>query len=93
MTLRTLKDSQGELTAFIPEINSTVTADRQPPTRAEWDAATPYEQGYVSYWCSAWPGSDIPDESQCPYPQGSAEREQFDKGVSAAILAAIDSEE
>lgn len=63
------------------------------PTRAEWDEASPHDKGFMSYWFSAWPGSEIPSEDKCPYPEGSKEHQEFHDGVNAAVIAAIDSEE
>lgn len=63
------------------------------PTRAEWDAAIPFRQGYLSYLYSAWPKSEVPNEGQCPYKQGSKEYDLFQQGVRKAVQDAQDSEE
>jgi hypothetical protein len=63
------------------------------PTRAEWDAATPRAKGFMSYWFSAWEGSEIPSEDKCPFAPGSPECAEFDAGVHAAVIAAQDMEE
>ncbi len=63
------------------------------PTRAQFDAASPFEKGFMAYTFSAWPGSTIPDESVCPYPIGSSEAEDFHRGVQHGVIAAQDSEE
>lgn len=61
------------------------------PTRAEWDGASPYTQGYISYTYAAHPGSEIPEAS--PYGAGTPEHAEFERGQQAAVLAAQDSEE
>lgn len=63
------------------------------PTKAEYDAASPHEKGFMAYWFSAWPGSEIPNESNCPFPDGSEEAAKFKHGVHAAVIEAIDQEE
>lgn len=62
------------------------------PTKAEYNAATPYAKGYMAYTFSAWPKSEIPPESNCPYPGDSEEYCEFQSGVQSAILDAQDSE-
>lgn len=66
-------------------------APEEPPTRAEWDAASPYAQGYISYTYAAHPGSDIPADS--PYSAGTPDHAEFERGQQAAVLAAQGSEE
>lgn len=63
------------------------------PTRAAYDAAAPFEQGYLAYTYSAWPGSEIPSEARCPYETGSNDHADFQRGVDAAARDAQDSEE
>ena len=63
------------------------------PTRAEYDAAEPDQKGAMAYWFSHWPGSEIPDETQCPYAEGTAEHAQFLSGVNYAVGLAQDGEE
>lgn len=51
-------------------------------TLAEYDALTPYEQGYVHYFQAAWPDSPIPKPGNTgtPYAEGTKEAEQFREG-------------
>jgi hypothetical protein len=62
------------------------------PTKAEYDAATPFAKGYWAYTFSHWPGSEIPDTDKCPFPAGTDDHDQFQRGVQRAVLAAQDSE-
>ena len=61
-------------------------------TLAEWEKIPPYQQGYVAYMQSSWPGSELLGAT-CPYDLGTRERRQFYEGEQAAVLAAQDSEE
>lgn len=63
------------------------------PTRAEWERAEPFEQGFMSYTYSAHPGSEIPNEKECPHRPGTAAHADFQRGVHAAVICAQDSEE
>jgi hypothetical protein len=63
------------------------------PSKADYDAAGPFEKGFMAYWFSAWPESEIPSEASNPFAAGSAEHQQFDDGVRAAVIAAQDGEE
>jgi hypothetical protein len=66
---------------------------RHPPTRGDYDAAEPFEKGFMAYSFSAWPGSEIPSEANCPFKPGTKNEQQFNDGVNAAVLCAQDSEE
>lgn len=65
---------------------------QQLPKRADYDAASPAEKGFMAYMFSAWDGSEIPREDNCPFADGTPEHTEFHGGVRAAILAAQDSE-
>jgi hypothetical protein len=62
-----------------------------PPTRANYDSASPRGKGFLEYTYSSWPNSEIP--KGCPFAKGTPEHEQFQRGQDAAVLAAQDSEE
>lgn len=68
--------------------------EKKCPTRAEYDAATPRQKGYMAYTYSCWPGSQIPSEEVgvCEFPRGSARRQQFLMGVQTGVLEAQDTE-
>lgn len=71
-----------------------MTANRlhgRAPTRAEFDAMTPRQQGYCCYMFACWPGSKIP--KRCPYKPGSMEYVEFREGEQHAVIVAQDSEE
>lgn len=59
-------------------------------TKAEYDALTPYQQGYVCYMQACLLGSEIPD--CCPYGKGTQEAEEWGRGSFAGILEAQDEE-
>lgn len=61
------------------------------PTLAQYEKATPYVKGFLSYTFSQWPGSTIPEKN--PFDRGTVEASQFADGVHAATIAAQDSEE
>ncbi len=61
------------------------------PSKADYDVAEPYAQGYMAYTFSHWPGSAIPET--CPYASGTPEALRFRDREHAAILNAQDSEE
>lgn len=63
------------------------------PTKAEYDTASPFLQGFMAYTFSAWPNSEIPNERFCPHRSGTTEYADFQRGVHAAVLSAQDSEE
>lgn len=65
------------------------------PTRAEYDAATPRQKGFMAYTYSEWPGSKIPDQQTGigEFPPFSKERKLFLEGAYAGMIAAQDSEE
>jgi hypothetical protein len=62
-------------------------------TMAEYEKLDAFNKGYASYWFSSWPGSEIPSEEVNPFPEGSADFKDFQRGINAAIIAAQDSEE
>lgn len=62
-----------------------------PPTLADYEAASPRAKGYMSYMYAEWPGSEIP--KRCPFKVGTKEYKQYCDGQNAAMLAAQDSEE
>lgn len=68
-----------------------VIDEDHPPTRADYDSASPRGKGYLEYTYSAWPNSEIP--KGCPFEKGTKERTEFEAGQQAAVLAAQDSEE
>lgn len=57
-------------------------APEEPPTRAEWDGASPYAQGYISHTYAGHPRSEIPTDS--PYSAGTPEQAEFERGQQAA---------
>jgi hypothetical protein len=63
----------------------------QLPTRAEFDAAPPRQQCYMSYTYAAWPESTIP--ARCPYKVGTEERAEWNRGADAAMLDAQDGDD
>ncbi|MCG6204170.1 hypothetical protein LPW26_05955 [Rhodopseudomonas sp. HC1] len=58
------------------------------PTRADWDAASPYEKGVMSYKFAHWDGSEIPASN--PFPAGSGDSARFDQGAWTAMLCTQD---
>lgn len=65
----------------------------KPPTRADYNKMTPFQQGFCSYFYSAWPDSEVPNESHNPYPVSTPAHEMFLMGVQKAVQIAQDSEE
>ena len=61
------------------------------PTLDDWKAAPPAQRGYLTYMYADWPGSTIPKEN--PYPFGTENHEQFERGVRQAVLVAQDDDE
>ena len=56
------------------------------PTRANYDAETPYGKGYLAYTFAAWPDSEIPEES--PFQSGTVEQAEYERGLLRACIAA-----
>lgn len=52
-------------------------------TLAEYDALTPWEQGYVHFYQAAWPDSPIPRED--PYVEWTTQAKEFKRGNLAAM--------
>jgi hypothetical protein len=71
--------------------NRAVIDEHNPPTRADYDAATPRGKGFLEYTYSEWPGSEVP--KGCPFEPGTKEQAEFLSGQDAAMLAAQDSDE
>ena len=53
------------------------------PSRAEFDAATPYQKGFLAYTYSQWPGSEIPSAN--PFYRGTVEAEEFAAGEYLSV--------
>lgn len=68
-----------------------VIDEKNPPTRADYDAASPRAKGWLEYTYSNWPNSEVP--KGCPFAVGTKEHAQFVDGQNSAMLAAQDSEE
>jgi hypothetical protein len=60
------------------------------PTKTEYDKATPYVKGFMSYMFAKHPGSHIPE--RCPFKRGTKEWDEFQCGQMAGVLEAQDSE-
>ncbi len=55
-------------------------------TRAEWDRLPAIAQGFVCYMQAKRPGSELSEVCKtCPYPEGSEERKQFQRGEFEGI--------
>ena len=56
-------------------------------TLAEYNALTPYRQGYTYYYQASWPDSPIPETGNTgnPYAEGTIEAEHFRAGNYAAL--------
>ena len=61
------------------------------PTKSQYDAASPWMKGYMSYMYAEHPGSTIP--KTCPFEKGTQNVRDFERGQAAAVLDAQDSEE
>ena len=61
-----------------------------PLTRADWDAATPEQQGFMTYFQAEW-NPVIPKDN--PYPTGSKKYEQFQRGAFKATIVAQDGDD
>ncbi len=57
----------------------------------EYRNLSPFQQGYLCYMQSSWPGSEIPD--RCPYEDGSVQAGRWNEGTFRAMLATQDGEE
>lgn len=68
-----------------------VIDEDHPPTRADYDAASPRAKGWLEYTYSEWPNSEVPKGN--PFAKGTREHREFCRGQDAAMLAAQDSEE
>lgn len=60
------------------------------PTRAEYDALTPYAQGYATYMYAEHQGADIPKTN--PYSPDSREYKTWARGNFQAMLNVQDEE-
>lgn len=61
-------------------------------TKAQWEKMAPRTRGYIVYWQTNLPGSELKDVT-CPYPAGSKEAKEFAAGEFAAMMDAQDGEE
>lgn len=61
-------------------------------TRAEWEKLSPFAQGYAIYMQEAHPGSELKGLTN-PYPSGSTEAKEYDRGEFQATLDVQDGEE
>lgn len=61
-------------------------------TKAEWEEFSPFAKGYALYMQEAHPGSELKGLKN-PYPAGSAEAKEFDRGEIQATLDVQDGEE
>lgn len=59
-------------------------------TKKEYESLIPRLQGYASYMQGAW-NPEVPEE--CPYAEGTPEREEWANGAMSATLEAQDMEE
>lgn len=66
-------------------------AEPVPYDKDDWDKATAFGKGYLSYTYSEWPGSTIPKKN--PFQVGSRDYADFNRGSDVAMLDAQDSEE
>ena len=67
-----------------------VDTGQTPLSRADWDAATPRQQGFITYMQAEW-NKAIPKKN--PYPVNSKKHEQFQRGASQAVIFVQDEEE
>ncbi len=67
-----------------------MSEQRQPYTRAEYDAMSPYAQGYVSYCQAAW-NKDVPE--CCPHPADSPQQRDWNEGQHDACLDVQDEDD
>jgi len=62
-------------------------------TQSEFESLTPYQRGYVVYWCGDNPKQvNVPNECN-PYIEGTDDFENWNKGQRQATQDAQDSEE
>lgn len=67
--------------------------DKRLTTLAEYLGLTPKSQGYIAYMEADWPGSELADHQENPYPLGSMEAIMWNDGQRIACQEAQDSEE
>lgn len=61
-------------------------------TRAEWEALSPFQQGFTLYMQSAWPTSELRGEKN-PYAANTPAWSAFQEGGHRAMLCTTDGEE
>lgn len=61
-------------------------------TKAEYDQMSPVTQGFWQYMDGDWPGSELKGLTN-PYPEGTADHQEWERGQALGVQAAQDSEE
>ncbi len=62
-------------------------------TLEQYAKLNPRSQGYAVYMQGAHDGSELQGIKKNPYPEGSSDHAEWDKGQMIAVLEAQDSEE